>query len=284
MPTFKGNAGHLMQHWPLCKMLEVAAHQDKGVPGLNFIDAYAMAPLATETKFKDAKFQNAENRLPKLGDSASAYERAWYKLTSGHCPEPREGYPSSAAFVEQVWKGDFSMLLCEIDPATCQEIEPWLQRVDNSKKCKTTELFPDDWRKRFKKGLPSPASARLADGSLTLVLFDPYICSKLWSLKRTSKRSLGNLYIRDIEMATGAMADLDGGILLQFSTYSADGGNRQKDVIASMNSVLKPKGFALIAVVRLNGHMMSLVYARNVSWAAELADILGGFDNWFSKI
>ena len=51
-----------------------------------------------------------------------------------------------------------------------------------------------------------------------------------------------------------------------------------------MNSVLKPKGFALIAVVRLNGHMMSLVYARNVSWAAELADILGGFDNWFSKI
>ena len=286
MPTYKGNAGHLMQHWTLCKMLEVADSND--VTGLNLIDAYAMAPLATEKSGKpglgkDHLFNLAESRLPNLGDLAVAYGRAWHQLTSEHCP-PRKGYPNSAAFVEQVWKGNFSMLLCEIDPATCQDIEPWLQRVDNSDSCKATELFPGDWRERFKKGLPSPASARLADGSLTLVLFDPYICSKLWSLKKASKRSLGNLYIRDIEMAMGAMADLDGGILLQFSTYSADGGNEQKDVIASMNSVLKPKGFTLVAVVRLDGHMMSLVYARNVSWAAELADILGGFNEWLRQL
>ena len=172
MPSFKGNAGHLMQHWPLCEMLRIAAtHKD--VTGLNFIDAYAMAPLATENAGKDAKFQRAEARLPNLGKAASAYERAWYKLTSGHCPEPREGYPNSAAFVEQVWKGDFSMLLCEIDRATCREIKPWLQSVDNSDSCKATELFPGDWRERFRKGLPHPADVELADGSLTLVLFDP---------------------------------------------------------------------------------------------------------------
>ena len=101
MPTYKGNAGHLMQHWTLCDWYK---HAD----GLNYIDAHAMAPLATERQVW-AKMA-AESRLPNLGDSAVAW-RAWHQAHV--CP--RKGYPNSAAFVEQVWKGDFSMLLCEID-------------------------------------------------------------------------------------------------------------------------------------------------------------------------
>ena len=275
MPTFKGNAGHLMQHWPLCEMLEAAGQHTKG---LNFIDAYAMAPLATENAGKDAKFQRAEDRLPNLGKAASAYERAWYKLTAGH--HPPKGYPNSAAFVEQVWKGKFSMLLCEIDRATCQAIELWFQRVDNSDSRKAAELFCGDWRERFKKGLPRPADVRLEDDSLTLVLFDPNMCGH----RDVGSNRWWNVYPKDIQLAMHSTKDIHGGILIQMSTYTANGDNPQGAVISSMNQILASNKFKLIAVVRIDGNMMSLVYARNVSWASELADILGGFDNWFSKI
>ena len=280
MPTYKGNAGHLMQHWTLCEILEAAGRHTKG---LNFIDAYAMAPLATEKTGKpglgkDYLFDLAESRLPNLGDSAVAYGRAWHQLTSGHCP-PRKGYPNSAAFVEKVWKGKFSMLLCEIDRATCQEIKPWLQRVDKLERCKATELFCRDWQERFKKRLPSPADVGLADGSLTLVLFDP----NMYYPQNVAKPRPWILYPKKLELAASAMESLEGGTLIQLSTYSAMDAPGDA-VIASVNQILVPNGFQLIARVRIDGNMMSLVYARNVSWAAELADILGGFDNWFSKI
>ena len=282
MPSFKGNAGHLMQHWPLCEMLRIAAtHKD--VTGLNFIDAYAMAPLATENKFKDAKFKSAENSLPNLGDSestyekASAYERAWHKLTAGH--HPPKGYPNSAAFVEQVWKGDFSMLLCEIQQATCAEIECWFQCVHKSEMCKATELFCGDWRERFKKGLPRPADVGLADGSLTLVLFDP----NMYHPKNVAKPHPWRLYPEDLELAAQAMESLESGTLIQLSTYSVKGAPKEI-VKASVSQILAPNGFTPLAAVHASKNMMSLVYARNVPWAAELADILGGFDNWFSKI
>ena len=277
MPTYKGNRGHLMQHWPLCEMLEVAGRHTKG---LNFIDAYAMAPLATKKTGKDAKFQRAEDRLSELGDSGSAYEKAWYKLTSGYCPEPREGYPSSAAFVEQVWKGDFSMLLCETDGATCTKIEHWLQCVRESERCKDPELFCDDWRKRFKKGLPVPADAGLADGSLTLVLFDPDKYDPRWNVPKPSPR---RLYPEDLELAAQALGSPEGGILIQLSTYSAKGALKE-DVIESVSQILVPNGFAPLAAVHASKNMMSLVYARNVSWAAELADLPGRFNEWYWPI
>ena len=276
MPAFKGNRGHLMQHWPLCKMLEFAAC--KGVTGLNLIDAYAMAPLATENKFKDAKFKSAENSLPNLGNSAVAYGQAWHQLTAGH--HPPKGYPSSAAFAEQVWKGDFSMLLCEKDQPTIDEIKPWLQRVDKLGRCKATELFCGDWRERFKKWLPRPADVELADGSLTLVLFDPDRYDPNWNVPNPSPR---RLYPGDLELAAQAMKNLEGGILIQLSTYSVKGTTKEI-VKASVSQILAPHGFAPLAVVHAGKKMMSLVYARNVSWAAELADTLGGFGNWYSKI
>ncbi len=269
-PTYKGNAGHLMQHWTLCEMLEVAAR--KGVTSLNYIDAYAMAPLATERQDKkDAHFNDVKNCWPKCGETA--YDLAWHQLA----PYEVEGYPNSAAFVKQVWKGNFSMSLCEIDEPTIDEIKPWLQCVDKLARCKRAKLFCGDWRHRFKCALRRPTDVGLEGGALTLVLFDPYICS---SHKNATKKDSGNIYIEDIEKVMRDMPALDGGILIQLSTYSAMN-NPHEAVILSTHQVLAENGFRLLAVVRLNGHMMSMVYGRKVSsWAAELADLGDRFDKW----
>ena len=280
-PTYKGNAGHLMQHWTLCELLRIAAY--KGVTGLNYIDAHAMAPLATEKvgkpgRDKDYLFKLAEDRLPNIGDLAVAYGRAWHQLTGGH--RPPKGYPNSAAFVVKVWEGKFAMLLCETEPKTRKKIELWCQHVDKLEMCEAAKLFCGDWRERFKKGLPSPASVDLMDESLTLVSFDPYICSQRRNVRDPKS---GYLYIEDIETARDAMDYLHGSILIQLSTYSGQN-NPQGAVISSINQVLVAKNFRLLAVVRIDGNMMSLVYARNVSWEAALADLPGRFNEWLRQL
>jgi hypothetical protein len=96
MPSYRGNVGHLLQHWVLCEILNAA----KGhTIQLAFVDAHSMAPLATarpRTDASSALFDRAEDRLP--GDR-SVYEIAWDALTAG-----RPGYPNSAAFVVSVWR------------------------------------------------------------------------------------------------------------------------------------------------------------------------------------
>ena len=272
MCAYAGNVGHLMQHWTLCELLVIAGRHN--VPGLNFIDAHAMAPLATDRRRRDPLFDRARDRLP--GQPGSVYERAWH-----HLDPNGEGYPNSAAFVNAVWERDLSLLLCEIDDATCDALEPWLRCVAKTEKCRATELFRGDWRKRFAKGLPSPAEAGLADGALTLVTFDPDMCS---SHRGVVNRNPRNLYPEDLELAMCAMGNLEGGVLIHLPTYSPNGNNPQGAVIASVNSVLASNGFTLLAVVRVNGAMMSLVYARNVSWGAELTDLPGRFTKWLAEI
>ena len=272
MCAYAGNVGHLMQHWTLCELLVIAGRHN--VPGLNFIDAHAMAPLATDRRRRDPLFDRARDRLP--GQPGSAYERAWH-----HLDPNGGGYPNSAAFVNAVWERDFALLLCEVDNATCDALEPWLQCVAKTEKCRAPKLCRGDWRNRFAEGLPSPTEAGLEGGALTLVTFDPYMYNKR---RRVRHPNQGNLYPEDVKMAMRAMDRLEGGILLQLSTYSANDGNSQGAVIASVNSVLASNGFTLLAVVRVNGAMMSLVYARNVSWRAELTDLPGRFAEWLAAI
>jgi len=271
MPTYKGNAGHLMQHWTLCELLVTA---NKHAASLNYIDAHAMAPLATERQDKkDVHFDDVKKCRPSCGKSA--YELAWHQLA----PREVEGYPNSAAFVEQVWKGDFSMLLCEKNGRTCAEIEDWRQCVD--KRRKATKLFCGKWQERFKDGLPSPADVGLADGSLTLIAFDP----NMYDRHKVATPRPENIYPECLEVVVGAVKNLRSDILIQMSTYSANNANPQEAVILSTNQILATKGFRLLAVVRLNGNMMSMVYGCNLSWAADQADLanLGGrFDKWLS--
>ena len=266
MGTYKGNVGNLMQHWTLCELLVVAR---KHAAELSFVDAHAMAPLALERTDGSPAFSRVQAALP---GQKSAYEQAWHQLA------PIGGYPNSAAFVKAVWNGDFSLLLCETDHSTIGELAPWLKRVQESARCKGAELCADDWRKRFDEGLPSASEAGLADGSLTLVSFDPY----MYNRHQVATPKEGNLYPDDIERAVLALGSLRGEVFIQLSTYDVNDNNSQKDVIASLNSILEPAAFNLCAVVRVDKRMMSLVYARDVSWSAELADLRDRFEMWRS--
>ena len=99
MRECKGNVGHLMQHWTLCELLDAA--QKNHVPGVSFIDAHAMAPRSHIPFLPDAKFAKARAGLP---GQQSVYEQAWHQLAQS------EGYPNSAAFVNQLWTRDLAML------------------------------------------------------------------------------------------------------------------------------------------------------------------------------
>lgn len=276
MGTYKGNAGHLMQHWTLCELLDAAAQ--KHTPGLNYIDAHAMAPWAT-TRQPDRPNRDFDAVRVRLPGQKSVYEKAWHRLADQRVA----GYPSSAAFVREVWKGDYSMLLCEIDPPTISAINNWLPGTRQQPNCKRAKLFPGNWRDRFERGLPSPADVGLPDNSLTLVSFDPNVCSRSPDPRNPRIRPW-NLYPNDLEAAIRALNVIKGGILMLLSSYSSDGNNPQGAVIAAFDRILARDKFARKAKVRLNGHMMSLVYGRNVEWADKLAGLPGRFSDWMQKV
>ncbi len=274
MSTYKGNVGHLMQHWTLCELLTIAG---KHTSGLSFIDAHAMAPHAHTRTVGNRRFDRVRDGLP----GTSACERGWQYQA------PQAGYPNGAAFVEQLWTRDFSMLLCEIDPSTIAQLNPWLRLVGKSDRCRNTQLFPDDWRYRFDMGLPSPVEVSLLEGSLTLVSFDPYMYDSSRRFDDQGDRNKGNLYPDDIERALPTLRGLQGGIIIQLSTYSRGHNNAapQEDVIASVNKILTPVGFAQLAVVRVNLDMMSLVYAHDVTpeVEVELVRLPDRFTRWLPR-
>ena len=272
MPTYKGNAGHLMQHWTLCKLVDIA---DEHAPGLHFIDAHAMAPWAdTLDGNGDDRFRTVRSDLP---GQRSVYERAWYQLAAR---KHEDGYPNSAAFVERVWTRDFSMLLCEIDPKTVDKLDTWLPHIQDQPRCKSAKIIPGDWRRRFGRGLPSPPDVGLPDGSFTLISFDP----DMYYPDPPDNASERNLYPCDLERTTVALRDVVGGVIIQLSTYSRGNRNQapQVEVIDSVNNILTQQGFTAAQVVRLNGDMMSLIYARNVPATLhnELTTLPDRFNEW----
>ena len=269
MGTYKGNAGHLMQHWTLCELLTAAGRHD--TPGLNYIDAHAMAPLAMVREKANRRFDIVQQRVQVcLPNPHFAYEHAWHHL------KLNEGFPNSAAFVREVWKGQVSMLLCETDECTVTDLKAWVHGRARA------EIAKGDWRDRFDKGLPSPSKVGLPDGSLTLVSFDP----NKYNVRGQHGQEDPDLYPDDINLAVGKMDALSGGILIQLSTYSRGRGNEnpQQAVIASIDAILVGGGFNRAVVVWLNGDMMSLVYARNVLWSAELANLPDRFTRWLNEI
>ena len=157
MCKYKGNTGNLMQHWTLCEILTVLAAADCGTSCLSYVDAHAMAPWATKRDQSCQTFDRVRGSLGEFVDEQSVYEQAWHRLTQG-----REAYPNSAAFVEDIWKGQVSMLLCEIDPSTAAKVTAWAQgRTERTE----VTVIEDDWRRRFEAGLP--------DAPITLLSFDP---------------------------------------------------------------------------------------------------------------
>ncbi len=268
MGTYKGNVGNLMQHWTLCEVLQIA---NTYTFGLSFIDSYTMAPWATECTRPDKIFESVKNCLPGKG---SAYEQAWHSLLQR---QQQKGYPNSSAFVREVWKHNYSFILCERDFRTVDEIKEWLPEARESPRCNEAKLFRGDWRERFVDGLSNPSATGLPAGSLTMVSFDPTMYSSRYSPVR---RRAANLYRIDLGLALYALGGVTGPIVIQLSTYTANGNNPQNKVIESVNSVLTRGRFQQAAVVRADGNMMSLVYTREVDWADDLAGLPAWFEEW----
>ena len=277
MCSYKGNVGHLMQHWALCELLNIAG---KHTSGLNFIDAHAMAPWATERDVWDVRFNHVRDHLP---GQRSTYERTWHRLAQNR---DQQGYPNSAAFVNEIWEGEFSLLLCETDGRTIKEIDAWLPDVLALDRCKRARRFHGDWRTRFAAGLASRSADGLSDKALTLVSLDPNMYNRIRGirLRGGARTNRSILYSEDIEKALCEMSGLEGGILIQLSTYSSrstgnqytkgqDTSNRQEDVVASVDAILAESNFESLAEVKANNRMMSLVYGRDVSWSDELKDL-----------
>ena len=210
-----------------------------------------MAPIALCRKHRCRTFDSVRDGERQ----ASTYERAWHRLASRG-----QGYPNSAAFVQDVWKGPVSMFLCEIDRSTAAELRTWAQDRNGIR------VAEGDWRKAFDKGLPN--------APLTLLSFDPY----RYSCERGMTKP-GHLYASDLERLHRALDAVRGGVLVQLSTYAADGNNPQGAVISSVDETLAP-GFRQAAVVRVSGTMMSLVYGRGITWLSELEGIPRRFTDW----
>lgn len=187
--TFKGNAGNLMQHWTLCKVLRIA--QECGVRDLNYVDAHAMVPDAMNQTSWSLRFEKVWKNLPGL---RSEYELAWHALA----PLQSFGYPNSAIFVESIWAGDFSILLCEINSFSCQQIDQWLPIWRAVANCKEAVLSKGAWQDRFEHGLPHPIEVGLSDEALTFISFDPNMYDQLGhlnvqELKTCTRRTLTRL-------------------------------------------------------------------------------------------
>src|SRR5262245_20913290 len=116
MPSYRGNIGNLLQHWVLCELVE---RGNAYWASLRFVDTYSMAPLATERPkphWSSELFDHTRERTNR----DSIYERAWSDLSSDAA-----GYPNSAAFVAALWNGSYSMVLCECDRTTVDELRRW---------------------------------------------------------------------------------------------------------------------------------------------------------------
>ena len=258
--TFKGNKGNLMQHWTLCEILSIAnCHHT----ALNYIDAHAMAPLAATRKDKDGVFSEMRNNLA-MGQSV--YAKAWASLA----PPRSDAYPNSANFVQHLWRGDLSMLLCEYDKNIAAALNGWLPQVKAQlqDRLRYGKVHQGDWRDRFSERLPSSV-----DDALTLVSFDPDIISN------SHKRGNRNLHPQDLDAIGQALKKIEGAVIVQISTYSANGPNPQPVITSLVDKSLRVYGFRRAAKTRTDGHMMSLVYTRGVN--AELTRALKALGNRF---
>ncbi len=273
MGKYKGNVGNLMQHWTLCEALSIA--QGNGVTSLNYIDAHAMAPLAAACARPTLEFRSVQKRLP---GQRSVYEEAWLRLTRRD-----QVYPNSAAFVTAVWQGVFSLSLCESDDATVGELADWRFGPALRGEPQAARVHPGDWRDRFVKGVPAPSQVGLPDDALTLVSFDPNMYDRHGP--PNGRRKLENMYPDDLDTAMHAVKGIHSEVLIQLSTYSVNNNNPQGAVILSVDSILREAGeFERVADVRADGNMMSVVYARNVAWSAELVDLPSRFTEWLGGV
>ena len=269
MGTYKGNEGNLMQHWTLCEIVSLANPHHSA---LNYIDAHAMAPLASTPECSDKVTEVFRYVQDNRANGQSVYEKAWASLA----PPPSRAYPNSANFVQHLWQHDLSMLLCEQHPGIAAKLKAWLKSQPLFDRLRRGEVYTGDWRIRFSEGLPSQVDSAPPEDTLTLVSFDPYMIS---DRPHRYMKKPGNLYPQDLGAIGQALGVVKGAVIVQISTYSANGPNPQPVITSLVDKSLRVYGFRRAAKTRTDGHMMSLVYTRGVN--AELTRALKALGNRF---
>jgi hypothetical protein len=246
--TFAANAGNLLQHAPLCEVVRSLVDHPF-IESLLLIDAHAMAPLATARRPPRAEFIAFQRTLRS---SQLTLTQAWLALTK----DPNL-YPSTASLIDTLWRGDLAMVLCEKDAATADAIERWRDALPNSRR-QRVEVWRGDWRDRFSAGFQRTLSTWPCD--LTVVSLDPYLFHLAGPTKDT-----GKMWPDDIDRVCAAVKPFEA-VLVQVSTYSTNGDNRQSDVHASWKTrfagnALRPAG----TLVSPRHGMMTAFFARG-SW------------------
>jgi hypothetical protein len=246
MPTYKGNRGNLLQHWVLAELVTLLNRQLGPEAQLSFVDAHAMSPYATRDPMPGstaADFDGVRDRLP---GQESTYEEAWHHLVT----QERVEYPSSAMFVRHLWRGPLQMVLCEVDPRTAHDIAAWQRTLSKGSE---VEIYEGDWRRRLREDVPRSAAC--------LISFDPYMIIG----ENPAAPTQGNMDLRDLIRVAGATLNIESApLLLQLSTYSAQN-NSQDKIAPIVEWVMVAAGLELVSTVRASGHMMSMVFARNLS-------------------
>lgn len=267
MPKYKGNDGNLLQHWVLCEIVNACRDH---VEQLMFVDAYSMAPFASE---RSAHKQTSTFDFVRdhLQEGHSLYEQTWLKLIGS---APRDsGYPNSAAFVRNLWQGRFSFLLCERDPATAQQLTTWSNETGHWPNCVNSQVFEEDWRDQFSQGI-------YPDGDLLLFSFDPYMFNARVDVK---DQQPGNMYPQDLQHLASIVKRIPQGVVVQLSTYDANDGNFQEKVVECVDSSLRDCGLKIVAKAAVGEKMMSLVLTRSIQWSSCFGQLPDHFHSWLSE-
>lgn len=269
---YKGNKGNLLQHWTFARLLGVLSSEGLGPVHLQLVDAHAMAPLAgyraggsgsTAPAFTDVR--------AALADHATDYEAAWHRLAAG-----RDAYPSTAAFASEIWPGELSMLLCDIDEDTVGAIGRWCDEcsVVGGPVCRAVH---GDWRDAFADGLPT-------DGDALLLTFDPYS----YSLSDIQRPPRGDpyLYASDLYRAARAARERIGPAVVQVSTYlSRKPASLLDRTLDDWRRVFGDLGYQPAGCVRSGDSMVSAVFARDLPSRDALRRVLTGgeFERWLRE-
>jgi hypothetical protein len=254
----------LLQHWVLCELLQ---HSSKYWNRLRFVDAYSMAPLATE-RFKSGPSAHLFDHARDRAKPDSTYERTWRSIV-----EEREGYPNSAALVSALWLGTYSMLLCEHDKATVQELREWALEEMKKPKCLDVVIAPGDWRQTFQRNGWESAD-------LTVLSFDPDM------FNRHGSDNGRNMAPSDLTLIAKTIEPVSGALLVQLSTYDVNDDNGQREVEGAVRSGLEVAGLQLVAVVSTDRKMMSLVLARGceMPFMRAVAQLASQFNGWLTRL
>jgi hypothetical protein len=202
-----------------------------------------------------------------LPGQLSPYEILWLN----NVPEDRAMYPSSAVFVRAAWSRSLNLVLCESDADTALAIRCWFETLDAAET--PHELFHGDWRDRFRRGMPKDMAAYLLS-------FDPFMfdCHGPGTNPRP-----GNMYPQDLLLIGATLLELPPRpTIVQLSTYSANNGNSQLDVISAMCPFFDAAGYSLVSYVRADGNMMSLVFSRHIPDSSAFLDLPDRFSHWLA--